>query len=208
MNCRGKDTRQKIVKDYELHPVAHVQLLAGQKKRSCTGDALTDTYYCFSYKSRHNATTGTIICGEHAAKDFLQLIKHPGLPLFNPLRSLGGGRTGGADASSSSMSCGTQMNWDPIAKQLHNAINLLVVCWSAPPGPALADIKSKLEKRADQPPFLNQIKAINTILGKDTKGRSLTLMINELAKTNSIKTYDFALLDNALMVEGITSNFT
>lgn len=204
MNCRTKGIRQEIVKNYVLQPVAHVQLLAGQTKKSCTGDKLTDAYYCFSYKSRHNASTGTILCGEHAAKDFLQLIKHPGLPLFNPLRSLGGG--GGA--SSSGMSGGTQVNWDPTARQLHDAINLLVVCWSSPPGPALVDIKSKLEKFAGQPPFVSQIKAINTILGKDTQKRSLTKMISDIAKTNPIKMYDFELLDNALRMEGIVSNFT
>lgn len=204
MYCRGEDTRREIVKNYELHPVAHVQLLVGQVKTSCTGDALTDAYYCFSYKSRSGPDEGTILCGEHAAKDFLQLIKHPGLPLFNPLRTLGGG----GSASTGGTPQGFQMKWDSTAKQLHDAIHLLIVCWSSPPGPALAAIKSKLEKFSSKPPFISQIKAINTILGKDVKGRSLTQMIGDIAKKNSIKTYDFSLLDAALAEKGITSNFT
>ncbi|WP_143243671.1 hypothetical protein [Alcaligenes faecalis] len=188
-----------------MHPVAHVQLLAGQAKLSCTGDALTDTYYCFSYKSRSDVANGTFLCGEHAAKDFLQLIKHPGLPLFNPLRSLGGG---GASGTTGSMSHSTQMGWNSTAKQLHDAIHLLIVCWASAPGPALADIKRKLEEFSRQPPLFRQIKAVNTILGKDVKGRSLSQMVSEIAKNNSIKTYDFSMLDAALTAKGIPSNFT
>lgn len=204
MYCRGEDTRHEIVKNYELHPVAHVQLLAGQAKTSCTGDALTNAYYCFSYKSRNSADEGTILCGEHAAKDFLQLINHPVLPLFNPLRTLGGG--GGASTGGTPQD--SQMKWDSTAKQLHDAIHLLVVCWSSPPGPALGAIKSKLEKFSNQPPFASQVKAINTILGKDVKGRALTQMVSDIAKNNSIKTYDFSLLDAVLAAEGVASNFT
>lgn len=202
--CRGKDTRHEIVKNYELYPVAHVQLLAGQVKTSCTGNALTDTYYCFSYKSRNSEDKGgTVLCGEHAAKDFLKLIKHPGLPLFNPLRTLSSG-----DASTSGAPQCSQIKWDPTAKQLHDAIHLLIVCWSSPPGPVLGDIKSKLEEFSSKTPFVRQVKAINTILGKDVKGRTLKQMVSDIAKSNSIKTYDFSLLDAVLAAEGVTSNFS
>lgn len=34
MNCRGTATRQRIVKEYNVKPVAHIQLLAGQTKHS------------------------------------------------------------------------------------------------------------------------------------------------------------------------------
>lgn len=204
MYCRGEDTRREIVKNNELHPVAHVQLLAGQAKTSCTGDALTNAYYCFSYKSRSSTDEGTILCGEHAAKDFLQLINHHGLPLFNPLRALGGG--GGANIGGTPQ--GSQIKWDSTAKQLHDAIHLLVVCWSSPPGPALGAIKSKLEKYSNRTPFASQIKAINTILSSDVKGRTLTQMVSDIAKNNSIKTYNFSLLDAALAAEGVATNFT
>lgn len=204
MYCRGADTRQEIVKNYELQPLAHVQLLAGQFKRSCTGDELTKAYYCFYYKARQGSDTGTITCGEHAADHFLQLIRHAGLPLFNPLVSQGG--TG--SASSNGTSQAAQKKWDIAAKQLHDSINLLVVCWSSPPGPALFDIKSKLEKFSDRPPFPSQVKAINTIIGKDIKKRTLTQMVGDLAKLNPLKNYDFSHLDAILAAEGTVSNFT
>lgn len=204
MYCRGEDTRREIVKEYELHPLAHVQLLAGQTKKSCTGDTLTNAYYCFHYKSRKNSNEGTILCGEHAAKDFLQLIRHIGLPLFNPLIGQGGtGRTGTNGAPQSA-----RMKWDASAKQLHDAIQLLVVCWSSPPGPVLFNIKTKLERFSDKPPFASQVKAVNTVVGHDARKRTLSKMVSDLAKDNSIKTYDFSLLDAILAAENVASNFT
>ena len=204
MYCRGENTRREVVKSHELHPVAHVQLLVGQTKTSCTGDALTDAYYCFFYKSRTATDQGIILCGEYAAKDFLQLIGHAGLPLFNPLITQSGTRSTGVRGPIH----GTSTKWDLTAKQLHNAINLLVVCWSSPPGPALFDIKTKLEKFSFKPPFSSQIKAINTIIGKDVKKRTLSQMISELAQKNSVKTYDFSLLEAVLASEKVDSNFT
>ena len=32
MNCRGHETRQRIVQNYEVKPEAHIKLLANQKK--------------------------------------------------------------------------------------------------------------------------------------------------------------------------------
>lgn len=31
MNCRGHETRQRIVTDYEVHPEVHIKLLANQQ---------------------------------------------------------------------------------------------------------------------------------------------------------------------------------
>ncbi|MEP9589118.1 hypothetical protein P2B08_20370 [Xanthomonas perforans] len=181
-----------------------MQLLAGQIKKSCTGDQLTNAYYCFYYKSRQGSDTGTIICGKHAAEHFLQLIGHAKLTMFNPLVSQGG--TGGTGTNGTSQ--GAHKTWDAAAKQLHDSINFLVVCWSSPPGPALFDIKSRLEKFSDRPPLPSQVKAINTIIGKDVKKRTLSQMIGELAKKNSLKPFSFSHLDAILATEGVASNFT
>lgn len=37
MDCRGTETRQWIVNKYDVVPVAHIQLLAGQTKHSDAG---------------------------------------------------------------------------------------------------------------------------------------------------------------------------
>lgn len=103
---------------------------------------------------------------------------------------------------------GARTKWDASAKQLYDAIHLLVVCWGSPPGQALFEIKTKLERFSDRPPFASQVKAINTIIGKDARNRTLVKMVNDLAKNNSIKTYEFSLLDAILATENISSNFT
>jgi hypothetical protein len=145
-----------------------------------------------------------MLCGEHAAKDFLQLINHPGLPLFNPLLAQSVMRGAGTSGTSQ----GARTKWDASAKQLHDAIHLLIVCWASPPGPVLFEIKTKLENFSDRPPFSSQVKAINTVIGKDSRNRTLAEMVNDLARENSIKTYDFSFLDAILAAEGIASNFT
>lgn len=205
MKCRGEATRREIVQNNELRPIAHVRLLAGQTKRSCTGDLLTDAYYCFSYEERGGSGSGSFFCGEHAASHFLELLRENPLPLFNPL-SLAGACVPGAAAG---VAGGRQQrtSWDPAAKQLYNAVNLLVVCWDSPPGPALADIKQKVERFGDRPPFSSQVKAVSTIISKDFKKRTLTEMIDELSIDNDIKPFGFELLNEILEKAGVESNY-
>lgn len=203
MYCRSSALRKEIVRTHVVQPVARLQLLVGQEKLSCTGDKLTNSYYCFNYKSRTGGIDGTLLCGEHAAKDFLSLIGHPELSLFNPLvsdergmrQSFGGGG-------------GSARKWDEAAKQLYQSVNLLMISWATAPGPAIASIKLKLERFPDRPPYPSQVKAVNTIIGKDGMQRTLTQMIAELARHNRMKSYAFNRLDEILASEGIGSNFT
>lgn len=48
MNCRGTATRQRIVKEYNVKPVAHIQLLAGQTKHSDAEAIIKEEYYIFN----------------------------------------------------------------------------------------------------------------------------------------------------------------
>lgn len=146
MNCFGEDRRQEIVNKYNLKPIAHVKLINGQIKSSCTGRELTDSYYCFSYESRTSSERGTFFCGNHAANDFISLANLMPLPLFNPLTQTGGngGNTGGNVG---------QPTWDPVAKQLNDAINMLVVCWDTIPNGPLALIQEGLLKFPRSKPF-------------------------------------------------------
>ena len=49
-HCRGEDTREELVKIQDITPIAHVKLLYGQVKKSCTKANLTDQYYCFYFE--------------------------------------------------------------------------------------------------------------------------------------------------------------
>ncbi|MCW3478948.1 hypothetical protein OL229_05135 [Neisseriaceae bacterium JH1-16] len=181
-----------------------MKLLAGQEKKSCACDKLTDSYYCFSYKSNSGPEAGTFFCGTHAAKHFLSIIKQDELPLFNPLHASG---NGGSATVSPKKTATVNTGWDPVAEQLHNAINILVVSWSTIPGEALCSIKEKLERYKSSPPFLSQIKAVNTIVSMDQGGRTIQDMLADLSKSNSLKSYSFSLLNKELLANNITSWF-
>jgi len=163
-------------------------LLNGQERRSCTTDLLTDSYYCFSYRKKNSDVTGSFLCGTHAANHFLELIGHPKLSLFDPLASEGAG-TG---TSNTNENVSSNEPWHPAAKQLHNAINLLVICWGTAPGNVLQEIKIDLEKHKSRVPLPRQIKAINTIISRDKGGRTLQQMLDELRnKNNKIRMFRF-----------------
>ncbi|MFC2584840.1 MAG: hypothetical protein ACFNVX_11620 [Lachnoanaerobaculum saburreum] len=44
MNCRGNETRQRIAKNYEVEPKAHIKLLENQQKYSDAGAIIEDEY--------------------------------------------------------------------------------------------------------------------------------------------------------------------
>ena len=201
MKCRGTESRKRILENYKIHPIAHVKLLSGQKKLSCTSDTLTDSYYCFDYVSRNDSSDkGTFYCGSHAASDFLKLAKLSPLPLFNPLSASGEGGTGGTGEFSSK-------KWDALAKELNTAINMLVVCWDIVPSRILASIQVQLNQYPYSAPFTSKLKAVNTIIGNDKAGRSLQDMIEELREENNVKEFQFNLINAKLESEGVASNF-
>lgn len=202
MQCRGEESRKRIVKKYNIKAVAHVQLLAGQEKLSCTNITLTDTYYCFSYEGKENKDSGAFLCGSHAANHFLQLTGLSPLPLFNPLmtENPGGGGNGGQGLPG-------RRPWNQTAKQLSNAINMLVVCWDVAPSGVLAKIKETISKYYYNAPYPKEIKAINTIISKDPRGRTLQEMIDELRAHNNVRDFDFGLLNAVLEDSGVESNY-
>ncbi|MGX1195983.1 hypothetical protein [Metabacillus sp. SLBN-84] len=204
LKCRGSKCREQLVKQYKIIPRSHTKLLNGQVKKSCTGDILIDSYYSFEYTSRVDSMDkGGFFCGSHATKHFLQLISHPGLAEFNPLSSFG-------KPTDSYLSSNSNKNkrWDPTAKELYNAINLLIICWDKPIYGKLAVIKEGLEKFPDKSSFCEKIKHVNAIISKDSRKRTLSTMLTELKKTNpTLKTYKFNLLNTELYDMKIPSNF-
>ncbi len=205
MKCRGENTRKRIVGEYFLKPIAHVRLLKGQSKKSCTGDILTDQYYCFYYTHKKNSQiTGTFFCGKYAAEHFLKLLNKKPLPLFDPLEGISLYR-GSNETKARTIRTD---KWNPVAKQLYEAIHLLIICWDTVPGKVLSEIKEKLERYFNNEPFLSQIKAVNTIISKDNRQRTLQEMIDELRSAgNNVKEYKFYLLNEKLLKQNIKSYF-
>lgn len=200
MNCRGHETRQRIAKDYEVEPKAHIKLLASQQKHSDAGAIIEDEYYIFSAKSKSDGKKEIIQCGMVAAIDLLTLINHKGLPIFNPLESES--NTGNSRGNGGNIGINRSQNekWDATAKQLYNAIMWLIVLWDAKPNTPLFDFKDEVVKYKSFEPFDNRIKRVNTAIKNGGKNRTLTDMINEYREYNDIRnaTCNFELLQNKI----------
>ena len=87
MNCRGNETRKRIITEYIVEPKAHLKLLANQRKNSDAKAIIEDEYYIFTAVRKRDGKEEIIQCGMGTARDFLKLLNHPGLPLFNPLKT-------------------------------------------------------------------------------------------------------------------------
>ncbi|MFU9915734.1 hypothetical protein [Fannyhessea vaginae] len=186
MNCRGHETRQRIVKDYEVQPEAHIKLLANQQKHSDAGATIEDEYYVFSAKHKTDGKKEVIHCGMGAARDFLALINHKGLPLFNPL--IGNTHMNiRPECDNKEILNSQNEQWNKTAKQLYNAIMWLIILWDAKPGTPLFDFKDHVCKYKNSKPFDNRIKRVNTTIKNGGKGKTLTEMINGYRTDNDIR---------------------
>lgn len=114
MECRSTERREWIVNNYNVIPVAHIQLLAGQTKHSDAGAMIENDYYIFQAIDKVSERKEIIQCGMGAARDFLRLIKHEPLPLFNPLHGEAGvgGHGGGVGGHGGRRPAEA---WNPIA---------------------------------------------------------------------------------------------
>ncbi|MUG46735.1 hypothetical protein GNP95_17245 [Paenibacillus woosongensis] len=203
--CRTSKVREKLIQEHDIKPIAHVRLLNGQKRQSCTKEVLTGSYYCFSYRAKNSDITGTFLCGTYAAEDFLELIHHPKLKVFDPLVSE---NVGTRTSNGTNRDGGFNDTWHPTAKQLFNAINLIVICWGQVPGGVLQKIKNEIEKNKNREPLPRQIKAINTIISRDRKDRTLQQMLDDLRKNNNkIRDFHFNLLNESLVSSGIEKSY-
>lgn len=186
MNCRGHETRQRIVKDYEVQPEAHIKLLANQQKHSDAGATIEDEYYVFSAKHKTDGKKEVIHCGMGAARDYLALINHKGLPLFNPL--IGNTHMNiRPECDNKEILNSQNEQWNKTAKQLYNAIMWLIILWDAKPGTPLFDFKDHVCKYKNSEPFDNRIKRVNTTIKNGGKGKTLTEMINGYRTDNDIR---------------------
>ena len=77
MNCRGNETRKRIITEYIVEPKAHLKLLANQRKNSDAKAIIEDEYYIFTAVGKRDGKEEIIQCGMGAARDFLKLLNNP-----------------------------------------------------------------------------------------------------------------------------------
>ncbi len=186
MDCRTPERREWIVNNYNVIPVAYVKLLAGQSKRSDAGKTINDKYYIFHAYPQLGGEKEIIQCGMGAARHLLHLTGHEGLPLYNPLHGEGGaGEPGGGQGGTGGRR--PREIWNPIAKQLYNAIMWVIIIIDADPDTAIFEIREKVYKYKYKVPFDSQVKGVNTIIDRKLRGRTLTEAIDELRIDNNVR---------------------
>ena len=171
-DCRGEKTREQLVHDFEIIPLAHVRLLNGQTKESCAGPTLDREYYVFSYQNyADQADVGTFVCGITVANDFINLIQRQNpavnrLPLFDPLAGLGQvGNANNAGRAGAGRGAQQVANWNPIAKELYDAIGMICLMWNLDNvSGALESVLFNLVSNPTQVPDNSDIRRINTII--------------------------------------------
>ncbi|AQR98084.1 hypothetical protein [Clostridium saccharoperbutylacetonicum] len=206
LNCRSTHVRIDIVSNYNLQLIAHAKLLPGQTKESDAVDTITDLYYEFLCTSKFNSSEQYLItCGSGAGRELIKLANITSVPpAFNPFieENNGGNGRGGANNNPTSRSL-----WDPVAKELYNAIMWLICLYDIDPlnGPLL-EIKANLENWPNSKPFPSKIKSINTIVKKYTADIKLTDKINEHNFEN-LRQFTFSNLNSILEENNVESYF-
>lgn len=204
LDCYGEKNRESIVDEYNLELLIYAKLLNGKIKHSDARDKLTDKYYEFLCTHKENENIQKIItCGSGAGEHLIKLAKLKKTKIFNPLVGQGNGAHGGGGNGSDT----SKRTWNPLAKELYNAIRWLICCWDIIPYGKLLDIKKALEDYYYNEPFPSKIIYVNNVLSKDKRGRALTEMINEFRNDNNIREYNFNLINAKLEELNISSFF-
>ena len=103
-------------------------------------------------------------------RDFLDLINHKGLPLFNPL--VGDSHVNNRQEHDNRGNKNSQIKkWNERAKQFYNAIMRLIILWAAKTDTPLFDFKDEVYKYKNCEPFDNIIKSVNTAIKTMKKGK-------------------------------------
>lgn len=184
MNCRGHEKRKSIVRDYQVKPEAHVKLLPNKIIKSDAGGNIENEYYLFSARKKGGNRTELIQCGMGAARDFLVLLNHPGLPLFNPLKSDESHRE--LSGTQATVNARDKEKWNETAKQLYNAIMWLFILWDVKPNTPLFNIKDEVIQNKNNEPSLRIIKSVNTMIRNGEKGEKLTNIIDACDRNKNI----------------------
>jgi len=186
VDCRGHETREKIVQDYKIKPEAHIKLLANQTKYSDAKQTIKDEYYVFSAVRKSDHKKEIIQCGMGAARDLLKLIKNDGLPLFNPL--VVDSHNNNVDKQGNTGRINSQNEtWDETAKQLYNAIMWLIILWDAKPDTPLFEFRDDVIRYKKVKPFISKIVRVNSTIRNGGKGKTLTDMIDVYRVDNNIR---------------------
>lgn len=206
-SCRGTDKKKELVVKYDIKPVSYLKLLNGQTISGCCGK-LTDNYYVFEAIKRKEAEAGSFYfkVGKDCAEQFLTLINHEPLKLFNPLRAAAKEQDGARNENNNTtkVDVPNRPNFTEVNRELLNSINLLLSAWQTFPKLGLKAIIDYTIKNP-QTDNLRGIEIFNKILASD--GRKMNKIIEELRELNpTLRDFSFNKMHDYLIKKKIISN--
>lgn len=206
MNCRGEKRRVYIVANYDIEPIAHLKLLNGRTIKSDAGGDITDSYFIFKCVSKKNKEDSQLIyCGKPTAIDFCRRIGKELPHIFNPIAGESQNINENRDVQHQNANNPVNVQWNPVRKQLYNAVMLFISARNIRPDTPLFNIKLELERNVDTEPKLQYIKAVNTIISR--YNTSISQIMEELCQNNNLRHYDFSLLTTILDKNNIEQYF-
>lgn len=202
-NCRGDEAKNRIVTLYKIKPVVYMRLLAGQKIEGCCGP-ITDKYYLFEAENKKTKKCEDFFVGYDCGSQFLQLIGHAPISLFNPFQAVnkqtGGGGGGRVNENG--------MKIDPLNRELKNAIHILCSAWGGhAPTNSMKNFLGYINDKPERATNSFAVTAFNDIVGKDAKNRKLSEIINDLREKNpTLRDFIFPLMEFVLAKKNKSSN--
>ncbi len=199
-NCRGNETKQKLVDDYDIVPLSFLKLLPNQEKQGCCG-VLKDKYYVFEYQNKQNIhEKGSFFVGYDCGEQFLNLlnIDKSKYKLFNPLSSMQSSLSLRSDRSSAT----TQR--DELNQEVYNAINLICIAWNQPPKYGIQNILNFVRNPNNGRTHDWAIKEVNKLVSNDYHNRTLTQIVQELSVQYNIRNFSFELMND--VIESLKEN--
>lgn len=92
---------------------------------------------------------------------------------------------------------GKRKQYNEVALQLSNAINLIIFCYEGNIKEPLSTIKHETDKYYYSKPYDRKIKAVNTIIG-NLFDKKLVEKISEINGNQEIRKFDFSLLTDVI----------
>ncbi len=205
-SCRGQTAKQALCKEYKIELVTRLMRYNGQTIKGCCGDITTE-YFIFRASHRVDSQcVETIVVGGHCGRAFLKLIGESVPKLFNALPSLPSKRPGQPTTAATNEHELLSARLTPLNLQMYNAIHLLVSAWGGECKGKLADFLIYLRQHPERDTDDWVINALNRIVAKDVRRRSLTAMAAQLRVDNpGLHFYEFNLLESRLKDQ--TSHF-
>lgn len=192
--CRGDENKRRIVSEYQLLPIARFRIPPGQSIEGCCGE-LTDEQIVFDYESlRTPSDKGQFSVGEDCARKFLMLLGRRMPDLFDPFSAPAAGSSAGSPVPGTGASNFPMTQWDPLNKDLYQAILLWCSLNKQIPKFSTATILANIARNPTTGVSKKLVYEFIKVVA--SYGKTLSELVQNSAGTLSLRKFSFPALDS------------